>query len=159
MSNYVSRTQVLDRLENNVSRYEYRWAEGPNTKTPVQMPAAEYIDHLMTWIENQLNNEKLFPCQVGKQNLNYLITLGVNFPDNFQSLVKIIFKRLFRVYAHIYHSHFKHVMSLGLESHLNTCFKHFIYFVDEFKLVDSKDLAPLAELIQEFKLRKKGQSN
>jgi len=31
------------------------------------MPANEYIEHLMTWIENQLNNEKLFPCQVGKK--------------------------------------------------------------------------------------------
>ena len=45
-------------------------------------------------------------------------------------------------------------MSLGLEYHLNTCFKHFIYFVDEFRLVDEKELAPLAELIQQFKLRK-----
>jgi len=125
-------------------KYEYRWAEGPNTKTPVQMPANEYIEHLMTWIENQLNNEKLFPCQV-----------GIPFPDNFQSLIKTIFKRLFRIYAHIYHSHFKHIMSLELETHLNTCFKHFIYFIDEYKLVDSKDLAPLAELIQEFKARRK----
>jgi len=120
------------------------------------MPASEYIDHLMTWIENQLNNEKLFPCQIGMHvSKKKIISLGVAFPDNFQSLIKIIFKRLFRVYAHIYHSHFKHIMSLGLESHLNTCFKHFIYFVDEFKLVDSKDLAPLAELIQEFKARRK----
>jgi len=48
------------------NRYEYRWAEGPNIKTPIQMPACEYIEHLMTWIENQLNNERLFPCQNGK---------------------------------------------------------------------------------------------
>jgi MOB kinase activator 1 len=45
-------------------------------------------------------------------------------------------------------------MSVGLEYHLNTCFKHFIYFIDEFKLVDDKELAPLAELIQEFKERR-----
>ena len=38
-------------------------------------------------------------------------------------------------------------MSLGLEYHLNTCFKHFIYFIDEFRLVEEKELAPLAELI------------
>lgn len=70
------------------------------------------------------------------------------------SVIKVIFKRLFRVYAHIYHSHFQHIMSLSLEYHLNTCFKHFIYFIDEFRLVDEKELAPLAELIQQFKLRK-----
>lgn len=80
--------------------------------------------------------------------------IGVSFPKNFLSVIKVIFKRLFRVYAHIYHSHFQHIMVLGLEYHLNTCFKHFIYFIDEFKLVDEKELAPLAELIQQFKLRK-----
>jgi hypothetical protein len=41
----------------------------------------------------------------------------------------VIFKRLFRVYAHIYHSHFQKIVGLGAEAHLNTCFKHFIYFV------------------------------
>jgi len=66
----------------------------------------------------------------------------------------VIFKRLFRVYAHMYHSHFSHILNLGLEYHLNTCFKHFTYFVDEFKLVEDKELAPLAELIQQFKVRK-----
>lgn len=55
--------------------------------------------------------------------------IGVPFPKTFLSVVKVIFKRLFRVYAHIYHSHFQHIMALGLEYHLNTCFKHFIYFI------------------------------
>jgi len=63
------------------------------------------------------------------------------------NVIKVIFKRLFRVYAHMYHSHFQHILALGLEYHLNTCFKHFIYFIDEFKLVDERELAPLAELI------------
>ena len=45
-------------------------------------------------------------------------------------------------------------MLLSAETHLNTCFKHFIYFIDQFNLVDSRELAPLAELIQQFKERK-----
>ena len=72
---------------------------------------------------------------------------GTPFPKNFQSIVKTIFKRLFRVYAHIYHSHFQKITSLGAEAHLNTCFKHFIYFVDEFKLIEAKELEPLKDLI------------
>ena len=48
------------------------------------------------------------------------------------SVIKVVFKRLFRVYAHIYHTHFSHLMSLGAETHLNTCFKHFVYFIDQF---------------------------
>ncbi|KAH0974627.1 hypothetical protein GBA52_016526 [Prunus armeniaca] len=50
------------------------------------------------------------------------------FPPNFREVVKTIFKRLFRVYAHIYHSHFQKIVSLKEEAHLNTCFKHFILF-------------------------------
>ena len=56
-------------------------------------------------------------------------------------------KRLFRVYAHIYHQHFGQVVELGEEAHLNTSFKHFIFFVQEFKLIEKRELAPLQELI------------
>lgn len=54
---------------------------------------------------------------------------GVPFPKNFMSVAKTILKRLFRVYAHIYHQHFDSVMRLQEEAHLNTSFKHFIFFV------------------------------
>lgn len=65
----------------------------------------------------QLDDPSIFPQ-----------TYGVAFPGHFLEDVKTLFKRLFRVYAHIYHSHFKHVCALGAEAHLNTCFKHFMYF-------------------------------
>ena len=60
-----------------------------------------------------------------------------------QTIAKTILKRLFRVYAHIYHQHFKEIVSLGEEAHLNTSFKHFVYFIQEFELIDKKELAPL----------------
>ena len=87
-------------------KYEYLWADGHNVKTPLKVSAGEYIDFLMTWVENQLNNEKIFPC-----------ALGVPFPRNFETIIKVIFKRLFRVYAHIYHTHFQHIMLLSAETH------------------------------------------
>ena len=51
------------------------------------------------------------------------------FPKNFAQIAKTILKRLFRVYAHIYHQHFPEVVRLREEAHLNTSFKHFIFFV------------------------------
>ena len=66
------------------------------------------------------------------------------FPRTFQDTVRTIFKRLFRVFAHIYHSHWDVTVSLGAEAHLNTCFKHFMYFTHAFTLIDKKELAPLA---------------
>lgn len=67
---------------------------------------------------NQIDDSSVFPAQ-----------FGAPFPPDFSEVVRTIFKRLFRVYAHIYHSHFKQVCALGEEAHLNTCFKHFIHFV------------------------------
>lgn len=61
--------------------------------------------------------------------LDFLLPAGVPFPKNFMSVAKTILKRLFRVYAHIYHQHFDSVMRLQEEAHLNTSFKHFIFFV------------------------------
>jgi len=33
-------------------KYEYLWADGTNIKTPLKVSASEYIDYLMTWVEN-----------------------------------------------------------------------------------------------------------
>ena len=38
-------------------------------------------------------------------------------------------------------------MLLSAETHLNTCFKHCVYFVQEFKLIDHSELAPRHEII------------
>ena len=80
----------------------------------------------------------------------FLLFPGVPFPKNFLSIAKTILKRLFRVYAHIYHQHFSQVIQLREEAHLNTSFKHFIYFIQEFQLVDKRELAPLQELIDKL---------
>ena len=71
----------------------------------------------------------------------------VPFPKNFKDIVKNIFKRLFRVYAHIYYSHFDKIIELGEEAHLNTCFKHFYFFITEFQLIPPQELEPLKDLI------------
>ncbi|XP_013676270.2 MOB kinase activator-like 1A [Brassica napus] len=118
-------------------KYEYRWADGVQIKKPIEVSAPKYVEYLMDWIETQLDDETLFPQR-----------LGAPFPQNFKDVVKTIFKRLFRVYAHIYHSHFQKIVSLKEEAHLNTCFKHFILFTHEFGLIDKKELAPLQELIE-----------
>ncbi len=59
-----------------------------------QVTAPEYVDNLMSWVEEQLNDEEKFPLE-----------LGTKFPNNFGKVCQKIFTRLFRVYAHMYHSH------------------------------------------------------
>ena len=99
----------------------------------------QYIDYLMTWVQVQLDDEVMFPSKI-----------GVPFPKNFLSNAKTILKRLFRVYAHIYHQHFQDVIALGVEPHLNTSLKHFTFFVQEFSLVEKKELVPLQDVIEKL---------
>jgi len=124
-------------------KYEYLWADD-STKKPVKVSAPEYVDNLMNWIQSQLDDENIFPSKIENP-----------FPKNFHQLVvKNIFKRLFRVYAHIYYSHFQKIVNLDVEAHLNTCFKHFYYFSQEFDLIEKKELAPLQDLIDNLTKKK-----
>ncbi|KAF9577791.1 hypothetical protein BGW38_006767 [Lunasporangiospora selenospora] len=118
------------------SKYEYHWKDDHHFKKPARVSAPVYVDHVMAWVQSLLDDEAIFPSKI-----------GINFPVNFQSVVNDIFRRLFRVYAHIYTTHFSEVASLGEEAHLNTSFKHFILLVKEFNLIESKELVPLADLI------------
>lgn len=119
--------------------YEYLWMDGVKYKKPTEVSAPEYVELLMAWVEAQINDEQIFPLQ-----------LGTPFPKDFMSRVKKIFQRLFRVYAHVYLSHVDRVSELGAGAHLNTCFKHFIFFVKEFKLIEEPQLEPLKEHITQL---------
>ncbi|XP_040861343.1 MOB kinase activator-like 1A isoform X1 [Glycine max] len=156
-------------------KYEYRWADGVTIKKPIEVSAPKYVEYLMDWIESQLDDETIFPQRLGMFDIliklvgqlaefsgllfannmhhstiliNCCIAIGAPFPTNFRDVVKTIFKRLFRVYAHIYHSHFQKIVSLKEEAHLNTCFKHFVLFTWEFRLIDKAELAPLEDLVE-----------
>jgi MOB kinase activator 1 len=121
------------------SKYEFQWCDGVKFKKPVKMSAPEYVDHLMTWVQKHIDDEQVFPTKV-----------GVGFSTGFVDQVKTLFKRMFRVYAHIYHSHYPQMTALGVEAHLNTSFKHFMYFCAEFRLMEEKDMAPLHQLVAQM---------
>jgi len=95
--------------------HRYLWADGVTFRTPVKVPAKEYVHYLMNWVDDQLSDESLFPTQE-----------DAVFPEAFLPACKNIFRRLFRVYAHLYHHHFKQFAQLNLQQHLNVCFKRFM---------------------------------
>lgn len=74
------------------------------------------------------------------------VPLGVPFPKNFLQICKKILCRLFRVFVHVYIHHFDRVIVMGAEAHVNTCYKHFYYFVTEMNLIDRKELEPLVSV-------------
>ena len=54
-------------------KYEYLWADGSNVKTPMKVSAGEYIEFLMVWVENQINNANYFPVCSFLLSLNFCI--------------------------------------------------------------------------------------
>ena len=118
-------------------KYKYFWSDGQHK--PEDVCASRYVFSLMEWIQEQLEDETVFPTKPGNA-----------FPKGFHAIVNSIFRRLFRVFAHIYHHHVEHVQALDISVHLNTSFRHFCYFVDTFQLIEKKELAPLSELIASF---------
>ncbi|XP_074251054.1 MOB kinase activator 3B isoform X1 [Saimiri boliviensis] len=123
-------------------KYEYRWQDDLKYKKPTALPAPQYMNLLMDWIEVQINNEEIFPTCV-----------GVPFPKNFLQICKKILCRLFRVFVHVYIHHFDRVIVMGAEAHVNTCYKHFYYFVTEMNLIDRKELEPLGFICKQFNYR------
>lgn len=117
-------------------KFEYFWADGVKIIKPIAVSAPEYINYLMTWVQELIDDENIFPSQAGKA-----------FPSNFKGILKNIFKRLFRIYAHVYYQHFQFIQASNLLPSLNNYFKRFSRFVNEFQLMEKNDLAPLTDLI------------
>ena len=88
---------------------EYLWKDNDRYKKPTRVTAPVYIDLLLSWADERISNPILFPVE---QN--------AKFPRQFLSEVKQIYKRLFRLYAHLYCTHSEKIRSIGASAHLNT---------------------------------------
>ncbi|KAH3903035.1 Mob2p SCDLUD_000645 [Saccharomycodes ludwigii] len=116
---------------------DYLWLDANNRQ--VSLPASQYIDLALTWINNKINDKNLFPTKN-----------GILFPNNFARDVQRIMIQLFRIFAHIYHHHFDKIVHVSLEAHWNSFFAHFISFCKEFNLIDRREMFPLLPLIENF---------
>lgn len=76
-----------------------------------------------------------------------LFSKGLDFPPDIVQTIKKIFRTYFAILAHIYYHHYNELLKLGAHRGLNTLLLHLVYFVREFSLMDSKELACLEELV------------
>jgi len=121
-------------------RFEYLWADGDKYIQPVKLPAPDYVKMLIAWVQTGLEPYAVKGASIGDYSSNRA----------WRKTLKNIFKRLFRVYAHIYHSHWQIIKELGISKHMNTSFKRFVFFVHEFKLISFQHMEPLADVIKKM---------
>jgi MOB kinase activator 1 len=140
--------------------FEYLWADGVVIRTPIKCSSTEYVEYVMNWVEDQINNEAIFPSSSGNIILLYLIYCKLiniivyvdsPFPRNYLSIVKQIFTRMFRIFAIIYSQHFSRLEQLGAAAHLNTSFKHYMFFVWEYDLIDPREFGAAQVIVDELR--------
>lgn len=117
---------------------KYLWQDGRTYKKPTAVTAPMYIKLLFQWVQGQLEDEDIFPT-------NLKTPLSKDFPKT----VRNIFRRLFRVYAHILMCHYGTLMEKNIAQTFNTCLKHFILFVRHFSLIDDSEMAPVRGVLDE----------
>ncbi|CCX33956.1 Mob1/phocein [Pyronema domesticum] len=148
---------------------DYTWLDA--NKKPMRLPAPTYIEYVMLWISNRINDETLFPTKSSGTTTATTATPSANrpgavapagapgenwvgkeggFPQVFEQTCRGIYKQMFRVFAHIYHTHFDKILHMSLEAHFNSLFVHFIHFSRTFNMLDQRDVEPLRALIENF---------
>ena len=118
---------------------KYLWADGRDVRKPVEVHAQQYVRLLLAWIQSNIDDLTIFPEEFTDTP-----------PKAFVPTVKNIFKRLLRVYAHLYFNHVEKLEQLGMAPHLSTGFKHFYLFSREFNLIEKKDMEPLQAVIKQI---------
>jgi len=119
----------------------YLWLDEKSKK--VKLSAPQYTDYVMTYVQKVVNDEVSFPTKHGKE-----------FPVQFDQVLRKVQKLLFHVIAHIYHSHFREIVLLGLHAHLNSIFAHLMEFNQCHQLIDEKETEVLLDLALALKIGK-----
>ncbi|GAA5948128.1 hypothetical protein JCM3765_007121 [Sporobolomyces pararoseus] len=105
---------------------DYTWIDANRKR--VKLPAPQYIDYVLTWVEGLIKDEAVFPTKAGRE-----------FSPNFPSVARHIYTQLLRIFAHLYHAHYQVYLHLSAEGHLNSLFAHFLTFGREFDLLEPKE--------------------
>ncbi|GBG27788.1 Leucine-rich repeat-containing protein 1 [Hondaea fermentalgiana] len=119
---------------------EYRWPVGGGKTLRLSSP--EYVEYAFTWMEDTIDNEEIFPVSVEQ-----------DFPDEFVDVyARKMFKLMFRIFAILFHQHFETIEVLGGAAHMNTCFKHFVFFMLEHDLVpDEQEILAARSVFERYR--------
>ncbi|KAL8660584.1 MAG: hypothetical protein Q9202_006393 [Teloschistes flavicans] len=166
--------------------YTYTWLN--NDRTPIRVPASQYIALVQRWIVGKIHDPVAFPTadpfgtsassfesaypstqQAGSSaNNNPPIAMpptslnrtlsdlsgrdwigkSMGFPETFINDIRTAWRQMFRIYAHLYHSHFvEPYWDLSMTLDLNSAFCYFISVGKLHGLLSNRDLEPMKDLV------------
>lgn len=147
------------------ANHSFTWLNG--RREPVELPAFEYMTLMQRWISGKIDDTNIFPTDPSgvsyshspgsaSASLSQLTNPGEpewigkrsGFPDKFFEICQMIFRQMFRVYAHLYWAHFTEPFyHLNLEKQLNSCFSHFVLTATALDMLKPAELEPMQPLI------------
>lgn len=148
---------------NGNRNHSFTWLN--RSHQPVEIPAREYMTLMQRWISGKIDDVAIFPTDPTgvsfadnpDSTTDQLLVhddgekwLGrtSGFPKSFGDTAVLIFRQIFRVYAHLYWDHFvEPFYHLNLEKQLNSCFSHFILTAMSLDLLQPKEIVPMQYLI------------
>ncbi|KID70265.1 CBK1 kinase activator protein MOB2 [Metarhizium brunneum] len=144
----------------------YTWLN--KNHEPVDLPANEYMTLMQRWISGKIDDSSMFPTdpdgvsfalhqEYSAPTASHLFHQDPveewpgsrsGFPKHFSSTAQLIFRQIFRVYAHLYWNHFvDSFYHFNLEKQLNSCFSHFILTATTLDMLRPEELEPMQYLI------------
>lgn len=135
----------------------YQWMD--TKRNPINLPAAQYIRNIQTWVKGKITDEEIFPT-IGFQTApplpnpqqtatdpNHWLGKTSGFSPKFESEIKNMYKQMFRCYAHLYWAHWLAFWEMDATRNLNTCFIHFVNVGRSYGLLTDRDTEPMQPLI------------
>lgn len=119
-------------------RVSYRWAEPGDTVPPRELSAPDYTAALLQLAHRTIGGP------------GFTLEEGLPLSEEWLDSVKMLLKRFVRVYAHAYLHHFQELADAGLDTILNYRFQHLYFFVRQFDLVGTADMAMLKPIVAYF---------
>ena len=145
--------------------HSFTWLN--SRREPVELPAYEYMTLMQRWISGKIDDTNMMPTDpsgvsyahnpsITTSQLSQLSNPGEpewvgkrsGFPEKFIDICQMIFRQMFRVYAHLYWAHFTEPFyHLNLEKQLNSCFSHFVLTATALDMLKPQELEPMQPLI------------
>eukprot|EP00007_Cunea_sp_BSH-02190019_P003726 CAMPEP_0174236740 /NCGR_PEP_ID=MMETSP0417-20130205/5774_1 /TAXON_ID=242541 /ORGANISM="Mayorella sp, Strain BSH-02190019" /LENGTH=1527 /DNA_ID=CAMNT_0015315423 /DNA_START=44 /DNA_END=4627 /DNA_ORIENTATION=- len=121
---------------------QYKWSVGGGNAH--SMPASEYIEKLGRWFLNHITHPDLFDFdQYTTSSSRKRIT----------SILQMLYKRVFRVYAHIYYHHWTRIKAFSVTDHFTACCNYHYFFGIENHLLhpkhDLSTISPIQSLLRQ----------
>ena len=111
---------------------EYQWLGK-------SIPAQEYFSKALGKMWEVFSNRKVFPMEEGEE-----------FAQDIGNTLSSFFGEMLKLYAHMYHMHYKVFKLFELEEHLNTSFKHFTLFAVKYNLLERDEMFPLKKIVDKI---------